>query len=65
MEKIAYTVYPPEELMPLEQWMAEFKVGLMAKKFDTRANELMKQWGAANRPADFTSTILKIKVAQY
>jgi hypothetical protein len=51
--------------MPLEQWMAEFKVGLMAKKFDTRANELMKQWGAANRPADFTPTILKIKVAQY
>ena len=44
MEQIECTAYP-DNMMSLEEWMTEFKVGRMAVKPDNgRANHMMSMW---------------------
>lgn len=58
MEKISYTVNPPVEIS-LQEWMAEFRIGIMAPKKDNRAKEIMDTWTVDHKPVDWKKYIQK------
>jgi len=58
MVKIASTVNPPVELS-LQEWMAEFRVGIMASKKNDRAKDIMDTWTVDHKPVDWKKFIEK------
>ena len=56
MEKISYSVYP-EAQISLQEWMAEFKVGIMAPKKNDRAKDIMDTWTVDHKPVDWKKFI--------
>ena len=58
MEKINYSVYP-EAQISLQEWMAEFKVGIMAPKKNDRAKDIMDTWTVDHKPVDWKKFIQK------
>lgn len=43
MEKISHTVYPSESL-DINEWYKEFRVGILAKKNNGQAQDMMSLW---------------------
>lgn len=58
MEKISYSVYP-EMQISLQEWMAEFRVGIMAPKKNERAKDIMDTWTVNHKPVDWKKFIEK------
>jgi hypothetical protein len=58
MLKIGYTVLPPVQISQ-EDWMAEFRVGLMAPKKNDRAKDIMDTWTVDHKPVDWKKFIQK------
>ena len=58
MEKISYSVYPEMEIS-LQEWMAEFRVGIMAPKKNDRAKDIMDTWTVDHKPVDWKKFIEK------
>lgn len=58
MLKISYTVLPPVQLSE-QDWMAEFRVGIMAPKKDNRAKDIMDTWTVDHKPVDWKKYIQK------
>jgi hypothetical protein len=57
MEKIAYTVQV-ENGPSLQEWLAEFRVGILAPKSNDRALDIMRSWDTP----DFSKVISKLEV---
>jgi len=58
MLKIGSTVLPPVQISQ-EDWMAEFRVGLMAPKKNDRAKDIMDTWTVDHKPVDWKKFIQK------
>lgn len=58
MLKIASTVLPSVQLTE-QEWMAEFKVGIMAPKKNDRAKDIMDTWTVNHKPVDWKKFIQK------
>ena len=63
MLKIGSTITPPVQLSE-QDWMAEFRVGIMAPKRDYRAKVIMDSWTVDQRPVDWKKYIQK-KLAEW
>jgi hypothetical protein len=62
MENIAYTV-ELENKPSLIEWLAEFRVGILAQKKDLRAAEIMSTWTREGQPVDWKEFV-KRKVVE-
>lgn len=58
MVKISYTVYPETEIS-LQDWLAEFRCGIMAPKKNERAKDIMDTWTVNHKPVDWKKFIEK------
>ena len=58
MLKIAYTVYPEAQLTE-QDWLKEFRVGIMAPKKSDRAKDIMDTWTVDHKPVDWKKFIEK------
>lgn len=59
MENIAYTIHPPVQ-PSLQEWMAEFRVGIMVPKKNYQAQEIMKTWTVDNKQVDWKKFIKNV-----
>lgn len=58
MLKISYTVLPAVQLSE-QDWMAEFRVGIMAPKRNDRPKEIMDMWTSEHETIDWKKFIEK------
>lgn len=58
MLKISYSVYPEVQLTE-QEWLTEFKCGLMAPKKSDRAQDIMNTWTVDHKPVDWKKFIQK------
>ena len=58
MLKIAYTVYPETQINE-QDWLKEFRVGIMAPKKNDRAKDIMDTWTVNHKPVDWKKFIEK------
>ena len=63
MEKISYTVTPPAQ-PSLQEWLAEFRVGILVPKKNDRAKDIMDTWTVNHKPVDWKKFIEK-KLAEW
>lgn len=58
MIKISYTVYPETQISE-QDWLKEFRVGIMASKKNDRAKDIMDTWTVNHKPVDWKKFIQK------